>query len=424
MRKAMTCLMLVLVFSMVLTTPAYAMSLGDWATSYGLQGTSEVFYSAPWLVRFVQFFISWVCIIAFLTYYMSFLCSIVVLSNKELFYTIDALKRDTEESGDKKGKAFLNGLWEKFRSGSAKDGLNGGADNIAVFFLMLSLNFKAYSVYKNVEADSGDDSGSGRRFAYSDTMASFFLKSLFDSVMVTFILSIALSGLLIRVWFTLGDVLIFQADRFAQTNLVAWVQNLVGTERYFNPSFMLMDSRSADIADTVLNRIMAQGLGHVPNIEDAQIQALGVAVEDNIVAQLRAVANRTGLPDSATTEQMMTYAMVRLANENLPAHRRINPHFVLAVPETQVGLGIRRMTQNNIPSPGTPGTLTFNIGGADGLLQTAGTPPVGMTASHLHVAFVFDETAASQFLAHDVISPFQPGVMQDFHLPAGAGTAP
>lgn len=78
----------VLVLTLVNAVPALAAgdvtSMQVMANSAEMQGTTNFYYSNEWLVRFVQFVISWLCIIALLVYYAGWLCSMVVLSNKEL----------------------------------------------------------------------------------------------------------------------------------------------------------------------------------------------------------------------------------------------------------------------------------------------------------------------------------------------------
>lgn len=340
MKKFMTLLGLTTLVLIAMSTTVFASSvtpgsMGDFATSYGMTGTSDVYYSAPWLVRFVQFFISWTCIIAFLTYYMSYLCSIVVLSNKELFYTIDSLKRDKDGGSEGGNKGPLNGLFEKFKGGSAQDGLNGGADNIAVFFLMLSLNFKAYSVYKNVEAGSeGGASDKGPKYAYSDTMTSFFLKSLFESVMVTFILSIALSGLLIKMWFTVGDVLIVKADRFAQTTLIAKLDNIVGNDSMYTFTLGTMGTTGGDIAQQVSRKLYANILAQFPEITSEQAQSIGKAVENTVYREVLGSS-----PDGYER-------LLELANRQMADARKLS-YDNIATPEAIKGMSISNSPINS-----------------------------------------------------------------------------
>ena len=266
--------------------PAYAAgdvsSMQLMANSAEMRGTTEFYYSNEWLVRFVQFVISWLCIIALLVYYAGWLCSMVVLSNKELFYLIDTIKKESSESGggEQKGWSGVNAVIHSFKNGS-KDGVNGGLDNILLFVLALSINFKAYSYYKNVEAGS-EDNASGGKFNYNDTMLNFILKTLIPAVTVTFVCSIAISGVLLSCWFTISDVFTVSAQRFAQTNLVAKVDAMIGRTGGYD--FTLGDSglQGPVVAEQVARKVYASTVGQFPNATNEQLQAIGLAVENEV----------------------------------------------------------------------------------------------------------------------------------------------
>ena len=367
---------------------AYASSLGEWAQSDALIGSSQVYYSAPWLVSGVQFVISWVCIIAFLTFYMSFLCSVVSLSNKELFWLIDTLKREQESSDSKRGP--LNGVIERFRSGSSQEGLQGGADNFIVFVLMLGINFKRYSVYKNVEADSGGGGGGekGPKYQYSDTMATFFLKSLFDSVMVTFILSIALSGLLIRVWFWMGDVLVVYTDRAVQTNLVAAIDRVVGTNYMYNFSLSGSGTQDGLIAEQISTRIFQQIVTGFPNITVDQAQMIGVTVENEVSNRLN--MDRTagsGIP-----------ALTNYANLIIVDGNTIPPDQMVARGQQAWNGFSWSSTINNNSSHGIQGGLTFDFNqilGASGLSTPDGR---AINPGFMHIRVHYTQSRSGDYL--------------------------
>lgn len=276
----------ILALSLTYTIPAFAAgdvsSMQVMANSSEMQGTTSFYYSNTWLVRFVQFVISWLCIIALLVYYAGWLCSMVVLSNKELFYLIDTIKKESSEGGggDKKGWGAVTAVLATFKNGS-KDGVNGGLDNVLLFVLALSINFKAYSYYKNVEAGSEGGEGGGK-FNYNDTMLNFILKTLIPAVTITFVTSVAISGVLLQCWFTIGDVFIVRAERFAQTNLTAKVDQWLGDTGGYN--FTLSDSglQGPLIADGVAKSMYANVAGQFPNATPDQLQAIGLAIENEV----------------------------------------------------------------------------------------------------------------------------------------------
>lgn len=274
---------------LVLTHGIPAFAAGDvssmqvMANSSEMQGTTNFYYSNEWLVKFVQFVISWLCIIALLVYYAGWLCSMVVLSNKELFYLIDTIKKEASDGGgDKKGFSALNAVLSTFKNGS-KDGVNGGLDNVLLFFLSLSINFKAYSYYKDVEAGSGDGDGGGNKFNYNDTMLNFILKTLIPAVTITFITSVAISGVLLQCWFTIGDVFIVRAERFAQTNLSAKVDEWIGDSNGYNFTIGSSDLKGPLLASAVAKNMYANVAAQFPNASKDQLQAIGLAVENEVL---------------------------------------------------------------------------------------------------------------------------------------------
>lgn len=272
----------------LVSAPSYVVlansDLGAWAQGTSLIGTTDVFYSIPFLARFTQWFIGVAGVLGFLGFFFSFLCSVVVLSNKELFWTIDALKRDSDGSSENK-RGPLNGLIEKFKAGSSKDGINGGADQIVIFVLVLFPNFKAYSVYKNIEVDSGggaEGGSKGFKYAYSDSIGTFFLKSLPNMIISSFVLAISISGILLSSIFTVADIFIVNAHRFTQLNLVAMVDSLFGTMGLYD--FNLNPSNTPDgaIAETIARHAMANIAREFPAITNEQAQALGTVIESRV----------------------------------------------------------------------------------------------------------------------------------------------
>lgn len=382
--------------SIVYTQPVYAtttsQSLGDWATSYALQGTTEVFYSAPWIASIVQWCISWSCIIAFIAYYFSYLSSIVVLSNKELFYTIDALKKDKDGNGEGKTGMF-GSIISTFKKGSVASGLNGGADNIVVLFLMMFPNFLAYSMYKNIEAGSEAPTGKGSKLSYSDSVMNFILSTSFTSIFVTFILSIALSGLLLRCWFTVGDVLIVKADRFAQTNLVAMLDEIVGNDGAYTFSLSGGMYKGGELAESVARKIYANIIAQFPEISKDQLNIIGKAVED-------AVYNDTGVATGAATSILggdktgydTIYDLVRVnlsdAND-LTREGLANEEAMRSVSIANFDVNVNDNTVND-------SQIVFSI---DGILRNAGvTPPKGNTNLYAHVTFRYNSETSNNYL--------------------------
>lgn len=253
------------------------------ATSTGFQGTTDFYYSNEWLVRAVQFAISWLCIISLIVYYLGWLCSMLVLSNKELFWLIDSLKKEAQNGGgsDAKGFGAVTAVISSFKSGG-KDGVNGGLDNILIFALALSINFKAYSFYKDVEAGS-DKESSGNKFNYNDTMLNFLLKTLIPSIVITFVTSIAISGTLLGMWFTVGDVMIVRAERFSQTNLSAKIDSLIGDSAGYKFSMAVTGTEGGKIGNEIATKIYAQVASLFPNASADQLQSLGKVIEDRVV---------------------------------------------------------------------------------------------------------------------------------------------
>lgn len=372
-------------------------SMGDFARSFAMQGNTDVYYSAPWLVKFVQCFISWTCIIALLAYYMSYLCSIVVLSNKELFYTIDALKRDKEGGSDSK-KGIFGSVLQGFKNGSSDAGLNGGADNIAVFILMLSLNFKAYSVYKNVEAGTdgsggGSDGGKGPKYAYTDTMTSFFLKSLFDSIMMTFICSIALSGLLLGIWFTIGDVLIIKADRFAQTNLTAKLDQIIGDDALYPFTLASNNTKGGKIAEEVARKLYASTIAYFPDITSDQINAIGRVVEDSIYGGGNGVSGEGSLQSVLGGDIKGYSQLTELVNVNLSDNAKIEE---INSEEMAACVTVYKYAVNTNPGTVNDTQLVYSL---DKILANAGVkPPQGDLNLYTHITFVFNSATANNYL--------------------------
>ena len=250
-----------------------------------MQGTTSFYYSNEWLVKFVQFVISWLCIIALLVYYAGWLCSMVVLSNKELFYLIDTIKKEAQEGGDAEKNRFgIGAVLHTFKTGS-KDGVNGGLDNVLLFILSLSINFKAYSYYKDVEAGS-DDGASGSKFNYNDTMLNFILKTLIPAVTITFITSVAISGVLLQAWFTIGDVFIVRAERFAQYNLSAKIDEWLGDDSHYTFTFSQLDSAGAQLANSIATTMYANMRGQYTGLTPDQQQAVGKAIEKKVFTDI------------------------------------------------------------------------------------------------------------------------------------------
>lgn len=282
-------IMALLVLTLTNAVPAFAAgdvsSMQVMANSAEMQGTTNFYYSNEWLVKFVQFVISWLCIIALLVYYAGWLCSMVVLSNKELFYLIDTIKKEASDSGsnNEKGGMFgINAVLHTFKNGSA-NGVNGGLDNVLLFVLSLSINFKAYSYYKEVEAGSGDGEGAGGKFNYNDTMLNFILKTLIPAVAITFVTSVAISGVLLQCWFTIGDVFIVRAERFAQTNLSAKVDEWLGDTQGYKFTLASSGLQGPLVADTVAKKMYSNIAAQFPNATPDQLQSIGLAVENEVL---------------------------------------------------------------------------------------------------------------------------------------------
>jgi len=264
------------------------MTLGELGTSDALVGSAEVMAQAPWLCKFVQFFISWAVIIGFLMYYFSYLCSLVFLANKEFFETVDALKKGGE--GGSSGKRMnMKAFLKAFQASNGGEGKKfTGIDNLVVFVMMLAPNFKAYSMYADAKKeDSGEDKEGGNRFSYSDTMGQFFLKSLPQAVLVLFILGMALSGLLLQILFQLSDVLTVQAQKFANTNLQAWIDKMdPRNSGYF--SFKSMDTPLGDVCDDIAVSLLASVTATSAELTDDEreiiVQNIEGWVRDNFVA--------------------------------------------------------------------------------------------------------------------------------------------
>lgn len=255
------------------------------ANSADMQGTTNFFYSNEWLVKFMQFIISWLCIISLLVYYAGWLCSMVVLSNKELFYLIDTIKKESSEGGAEGKNMFgIAPVLAAFKNGSS-NGVNGGADNIVVFFLSLSINFKAYSSYKDVEAGSSGEEG-GSKFSYNDTMLNFLLKTLIPAVSITFVTSVAISGVLLQSWFTIGDVFIVRAERFAQTNLSAKVDAWIGDSAGYKFTIGNSGRQGPLIAEGIAKKMYANVAAQFPNATPDQLQAIGKVIEERVTSEI------------------------------------------------------------------------------------------------------------------------------------------
>lgn len=283
----------------VLPMIASALTLGWSATAYAagdissmqimansaeMQGTTNFFYSNEWLVKFMQFIISWLCIISLLVFYAGWLCSMVVLSNKELFYLIDTIKKESSDGGaDGKNMFGIAPVLAAFKNGSS-NGVNGGADNIVVFLLSLSINFKAYSSYKDVEAGGGEESGG--KYAYTDTMLNFLLKSLIPAVTITFVTSVAISGVLLQSWFTIGDVFIVRAERFAQTNLSAKVDEWIGDTAGYKFTIGNSGRQGPLLAEGIAKRMYSNVAAQFPNATPDQLQAIGKVIEESVNSQI------------------------------------------------------------------------------------------------------------------------------------------
>ena len=258
------------------------MSLGELARSDAMIGSAEVFNSAPWLGRFVQFFISWAVIIGFLMFYFSYLCTLVFLSNKEFFRQVDEIKKG-DQGGDN-GRLTISGFIKAYKGtgGEAKKRLTG-IDNIVIFVMMISPNFLAYSMYANVEPGETKD---GQRFNFDDTMGQFFLKSLPQSVMILFILGMALSGLLLRILFQLSDVLTVQANRFANSNLQVWLDRMGMDFLLHDFQFPSWGTVSGDMANYVARRAMIQAVSAMPALSPDNQVMIGQQIEAEVLREM------------------------------------------------------------------------------------------------------------------------------------------
>jgi hypothetical protein len=369
----------------------YANQFSAWAG--GLQGSTEVFYSNRWLVSLTQFVISWIAIVGFLMYLMSFLCSALVLSNKEIFWTIDAIKKDQDGTRETNRGPF-NGLMEAFRGG-AKDGLNGGMDNIMVFILAFLLNFKAYSKYKNVEM--GDDSGSsasagggkGPKYSYSDTMGTFFLKESIEAIIVTFVFSIALSGLLIRIWLTFSDALVIAADRFAQRELILALDRMLTNMGVGQYNFTIDHANTIPtaIAENIASHIFVNIAVNFPTITPDQVEALGVAAENEVFAFF----GGTFAPGPLAVE------MASIASRSDDSRtQRPDGSFVYS---QNWGALSHSITVNNNPNRTSYNIRTISLAG---VMQSAGLAvgegSANLTAGYLHVTFHVNESFTGHWL--------------------------
>jgi len=391
MRKKVLAAFAIFVFLFVFSElTVYANQFSAWAG--GLQGSTEVFYSNRWLVSLTQFVISWIAIVGFLMYLMSFLCSALVLSNKEIFWTIDAIKKDLDGTRETNRGPF-NGLIEAFRGG-AKDGLNGGMDNIMVFILAFSLNFKAYSKYKNVEmgddgGGGGPGSGKGPKYSYSDTMGTFFLKESVEAIVVTFVFSIALSGLLIRIWLTFSDALVVYADRFSQHQVALWIDNFLLNVNVGQYNFTIDHANT--IPTSIAQNVAGQVFNHIavnfPTITPDQVQTLGVAAENEVFA----------LFGGSFVPGPLAVQIASMATRDLPS-QQARPNNGFEHPQNWGAL-THNVTVNNNPNPTSPGIHTIRLADvmtAAGL--AAGEGSANLTAGYLHVTFHVNESFTGHWL--------------------------
>ena len=315
------------------------------ANSYEMQGTTDFYYNNEWLVKFVQFAISWLCIIALLVYYAGWLCSMVVLSNKELFYLIDTIKKEASEGGDsdKKGWSAMTSVMHTFKNGS-KDGVNGGLDNILLFVLSLSINFKAYSYYKDVEAGSdGDGNGSG--FSYNDTMLNFILKTAINAIAVTFVTSVAISGVLLQCWFTVSDVFAVRAERFAQTNLSAKIDSILGVDQQYTFTLGASGTYGGALAQEMASKAYSYTIAQFPNATQTELQAIGKATENIMYKEV--------LDNSGTNYYAKLQSLVRAGQV------AESTNLAVVTNEAQAKLVDVRFVPNGNPSAAASGALTI-----------------------------------------------------------------
>jgi len=369
--------------------PTFAMadssSMKVMAGSAEMRGTTSFYYSNEWLVRFVQFVISWLCIIALLVYYAGWLCSMVVLSNKELFYLIDTIKKEASESGggEQKGFSGVNAVIHTFKNGS-KDGVNGGLDNILLFFLSLSINFKAYSYYKNVEAGS-EDGASGSKFNYNDTMLNFILKTLIPAVTITFVTSVAISGVLLQAWFTIGDVFIVRAERFAQYNLSAKIDELIGDDSHYTFTFGQLETVGPQIADNVATDMYAKMRGQYTGLSPDQQRALGLAIENEV---LKTVLGGSTVDYYKPLEGWARKSVGNGAQEN-----------IVITNEDQAKLVTVTSAANTNPKSAATGAYTVSMAK---ILEDAGISPDATNSTYngdlyMHYMFHWDTASAQSY---------------------------
>lgn len=357
------------------------------ANSYEMQGTTDFYYNNEWLVKFVQFAISWLCILALLCYYAGWLCSMVVLSNKELFYLIDTIKKEASEgadSGDKKGFSAFTSVMHTFKNGS-KDGVNGGLDNLVLFVLSLSINFKAYSHYKDVEAGSDGEGGNG--FSYNDTMLNFILKTAINAIAVTFVTSVAISGVLLQCWFTISDVFAVRAERFAQTNLSAKIDEWLGTAGGYEFTIGTAGTHGATMAEEIAKKMYGATAGQFPNATSQQLQSIGVATENRVTQEIFGGPNAT--QDYYGALQKLVAASV--TKEQMDKVKITN--------ETQAKLAGFQFDVNTNAVSAAPGSISIPM---KDILDNAGvsvdeTNQTYMPGLYFHIYFTWDARKAAGY---------------------------
>lgn len=373
--------------------PTFAMadssSMKVMASSAEMRGTTNFYYSNEWLVRFVQFVISWLCIIALLVYYAGWLCSMVVLSNKELFYLIDTIKKEAQDGGDQEKNRFgIGAVLHTFKNGS-KDGVNGGLDNILLFILSLSINFKAYSYYKDVEAGS-DDGASGSKFNYNDTILNFILKTLIPAVAITFVTSVAISGVLLQCWFTIGDVFIVRAERFAQYNLSAKIDELIGDDSHYTFTFSQVNNHGSQLATQIATDMYAYVRGQYPGLTPDQQQAVGLAIEEEVAGRILG---------NSTTDYYGT--LEGLVKNALPSHAKDG---VVITNESQASLVTVSSQAPNV-NPESSATGAYTVAMKDILAKAQISPDeVNQDYSgdlYMHFVFHWDEKGSNTFFNTD-----------------------
>ena len=254
------------------------MTLSEFGRSDAMIGTAEVFNQAPWLVAAVQFFISWAVIAGFIMFYFSYLCTLVFLSNKEFFRSVDEIKKGDQGEKRLSVKDFMNAF--RATGGERKQRLTG-LDNVVVFVMMIIPNFLAYSMYADVK--EGEDS-TGQRFNYNDTMGQFFLKSLPQSVMILFILGMALTGLLLRILFQLSDGLTIFAADMSNRHLAVAIDRFTGGRLLYNFDFVDWQTVPGDMANQVARTALLEIISTMPHITQEQTHAVGEQIQ-RIVSQ-------------------------------------------------------------------------------------------------------------------------------------------